>query len=93
MTIANSTFEDVAIDFGIDHPVSIITFRCCCLRMVTQPTVAMSADAPRYPFYFNGELSRCRVSADMTFLAWLREQPHLRGTKQGCGEGDCGACT
>jgi len=45
-------------------------------------------------FYLNGEL--CEVapgSPTQTVLQYLREDRKLIGTKEGCGEGDCGACT
>ena len=44
-------------------------------------------------FHINGDLVEASVRADMTLLEWLRSNPQLRGSKEGCAEGDCGACS
>lgn len=45
-------------------------------------------------FTVNGQtVSTDEVSPTTTLLAFLRNQLHLTGTKEGCAEGDCGACT
>lgn len=41
----------------------------------------------------NGKDYEVEVSGQERLLDVLREKLHLTGTKEGCGEGECGACT
>jgi len=41
----------------------------------------------------NGKPFEREVDAETRLLDLLREDLHLTGTKEGCGEGECGACT
>lgn len=44
-------------------------------------------------FSLNGETVSVDAAPTVTLLDWLREERGLKGTKEGCNEGDCGACT
>ncbi|MGH9296212.1 MAG: (2Fe-2S)-binding protein, partial [Acidimicrobiales bacterium] len=41
----------------------------------------------------NGQVRRTEIGADEPLLFVLRERLNLRGAKDGCSEGECGACT
>jgi carbon-monoxide dehydrogenase small subunit len=41
----------------------------------------------------NGERHQLKVSSNRTLIQVLREDLELKGTKEGCGTGECGACT
>ncbi len=44
-------------------------------------------------FKLNGVATEAKVPARMSALEMLRDLLGLTGTKYGCGEGECGACT
>ena len=44
-------------------------------------------------FTLNGEPIELEIEPHLTLLQLLRDTLELTGTKEGCGMGECGACT
>jgi carbon-monoxide dehydrogenase small subunit len=44
-------------------------------------------------FTLNGDRVEAEIETHWTLLQLLREHLELTGTKEGCGKGECGACT
>ena len=60
--------------------------------LADQPRISMSTQPIR--FFHRGEVVEVSgVHPTRSVLDWLREDAHCTGTKEGCNEGDCGACT
>jgi xanthine dehydrogenase small subunit len=52
------------------------------------------ADSRPIRFLLNGDVVEVAgTSPSTTLLEWLRTERRATGTKEGCAEGDCGACT
>ncbi len=64
--------------------------------MSSTPVAPTSSGCIARPIRFvhRGRITELRgVDTTRTLLDWLREDARASGTKEGCAEGDCGACT
>jgi len=49
--------------------------------------------ARKISFVFNGNSVKTEIQDHLTLLELIRDQFGLTGSKEGCGSGECGACT
>jgi len=64
------------------------------LQIASNGETAAGNGMTEIAFLLNGTPVRISDAAPTrTVLDWLREEAGLPGTKEGCNEGDCGACT
>jgi xanthine dehydrogenase YagT iron-sulfur-binding subunit len=62
-------------------------------RNVELSSVGSAADEIEIVLDINGDTHRVRLDPRVTLLDALRERLGLAGTKKGCDQGQCGACT
>jgi len=95
-TIGELTERAVVFALGDEPSTTVPTLPRLGRRDVDTPQHVQRAslrDDDAIELTINGTQVRGARAASLTLLEWIREEAQLDGTKEGCGEGECGACT
>ena len=74
--------------------IGAVTAAATALPLTAQgQSSAVEPVISKVAFQVNGKAHELKLDTRTTLLDALREQLHLTGTKKGCDQGQCGACT
>jgi len=97
VVLTRHALEELSEGTERDHvpPRPIMLWGTSNGRFTTQNETALHTDLDDEPIIttINGEPREFQGANDKTLLRMLREDAGLIGTKEGCAEGECGACT
>jgi aerobic-type carbon monoxide dehydrogenase small subunit (CoxS/CutS family) len=74
-------------------PIALLNPRIAHSPAATYPFLVRGTRMPSINLLINGQTFHLDAEPNATLLSVLREQLDLTGSKYGCGEGQCGACT
>jgi xanthine dehydrogenase YagT iron-sulfur-binding subunit len=90
--LAKTTIPAIAAASGIGVPQHVDAASPAA-GTAAGPVTAHGPAPFRISLNVNGVAHELEVEPRVTLLDALRERLHLTGTKKGCGQGTCGACT
>ncbi len=73
--------------------IESLNYKIQLKQFLNTPYKFVSCSLHMIQFILNNQIIKTSANAGITLLDFIREYQQLKGTKIGCREGDCGACT